>query len=111
MRQVREQSRSLSLSCSHTHITRLQKVEFLKDYKASVERHFQTTVTDHFSQDVWKQLDAPDMIDAPDLDAFVFFKCLVDITMNDQQLAAGTCLIARYNRVRDFFQQGKVELM
>lgn len=96
---------------SHYSLLLLLQVEFLKEYKAAVARHFQTTVTDHFPQDVWKQLDAPDMIDEPDLDAFVFFKCRTDVTIHDQPFAAGTCLIARYNRVRHFFLAGQVELM
>jgi DNA replication complex GINS protein SLD5 C-terminus len=84
----------------------------LKEYGAAVERHFQATVTDHFPQDVWKQLDAPDMIDEPDLDQFVFLKCLEDLTIDDDKHhTAGTCLIVRYQRIRDLLLEGKVELM
>ena len=80
-----------------------------------VEEHFKITVTNHFPKPVWMQLDAPDMIDEPDLDKFVFLRCLDDIVLDDgdesQMHAAGTCLIVRYRRVRDHCLQGKVELM
>ena len=85
----------------------------------AIEHHLRATVTDHFPQDVWKQLDAPDMIDEPDLDEFVFLKCLQNIMIDDgtadkpnvQQHEIGTCLIVRYNRIRDLYLEGKVELM
>lgn len=95
----------------------------MKEYGAAVERHFKINVTNHFPQDVWRQLDAPDMIDEPDLDKFVFLRCLEDIVVDDgdssesgagdnsQAHKAGTCLIVRYRRVRDLCLQGKVELM
>ena len=93
------------------------QVAFLKEYGAAVERHFKVTVTNHFPQDVWKQLDAPDMIDEPDLDKFVFLRCLEDIVVEDdegdtQLHTADTCLIMRYRRVRELcLHDGKVELM
>lgn len=97
----------------------VSQVIFLKEYGAAVELHFKATVTEHFPQDVWRQLDAPDMIDEPDLDQFVFLRCLENITIDDgtvdkpnvQHHVAGTCLIVRYNRIRDFFLDGKVELI
>jgi len=101
---------------SHNSIIFCVQVTFLKEYGAAIERHFKTTVTNHFPQDVWKQLDAPDMIDEPDLDKFVFLRCLEDVVMEDdndmmQSHISGTCLIVRYQRVRELFLQGKVELM
>lgn len=87
------------------------QVNFLREYGAAVERHLQTTVTDHFPQDVWKQLDADDMIDEPDLEAFVFVKCSDDIEIGDQYHTKGTCIIVRYERIREFCLTGQVELL
>jgi DNA replication complex GINS protein SLD5 C-terminus len=87
------------------------QVAFLKAYGAAVEQHLQSTVTDHFPQQVWKQLDAPDMIDEPDLNAFVFCKCLLDVSIDDQLRPSGSCIIVRYERVRELLLQGQVELM
>ena len=89
----------------------------MKEYGAAVERHFEITVTNHFPQECWKKLDSPEMIDEPDLDKFVFLRCLEDIVVDNdengdsQAHAAGACLIVRYRRVRDLCLQGKVELM
>jgi DNA replication complex GINS protein SLD5 C-terminus len=87
------------------------QVEFLKAYGAAVEQHLQSTVTDHFPHQVWKQLDAPEMIDEPDLNAFVFVKCLQDVSIDDQRRPSGSCIIVRYERVRELLLQGLVELM
>jgi hypothetical protein len=39
-----------------------------------IERHFRRKVTGHFPQEIWKKLDEPEMIDAPDLDTYVFIR-------------------------------------
>ena len=91
----------------------------MRDYGAAVERHWQVTVTQHFPQQVWKQLDAPDMIDAPDLDAFVLVRFLepaelVVVGMGGKDpdfLDTGNCIVVRYRRVRDLLLEGKVELI
>ena len=92
-------------------------MDFLREYGAAVERHLQVTVTNHFPQQVWKQLDDPDMIDEPDLDAFMFLRFLQESELmgtNNQDpdfFEAGNCAVVRYRRVRDLFLEGKVELI
>jgi GINS complex subunit 4 len=97
----------------------LNKIAFLKEYGAAMEGHLRRTVLDHIPQDAWRKLDAPEMIDEPDLDSFVFCRCVEDIVMNAgteeqpniNQHAAGACLIIRYRRIRDFVLEGKVALL
>jgi hypothetical protein len=66
-------------------------------------------------KDAWKKLDAPEMIDEPDLNQYVF--CKVNNTVeidngNGVDLQEpGTCLIARYNTIRDFILNRQVELL
>lgn len=81
------------------------------------------TVLDHLPQDVWKNLDEPGMIDEPDLETYVFIKTKENVSIlvgNDddgddepmlQQHEAGSCLIVRYNLIRDLFMDDKVELL
>lgn len=77
------------------------------------------TVLDHFPQDAWKQLDAPEMIDEPDLDTYVFIKTRENVVIDNgmeydpglHQHAAGTCLIVRYKRIRELLLDEKVELL
>jgi hypothetical protein len=85
----------------------------LKEYGAMMERHMRCTVLDRFPQDVWKKLDEPEMIDQPDLDTYVFIKCISDVVIpaEEHRSVAGTFLIVRYSRVRDFILEGKVELL
>lgn len=58
------------------------------------------------------------MIDEPDLDRFVFLRCLEDVVIEDEKdpnnnsmQETGNCLIVRYRRIRESCLQGKVELM
>jgi hypothetical protein len=85
----------------------------LKEYGALIERHFRRTVLDHFPQDVWKKLDEPEMIDSPDLDTYVFIRTKESVLIDEETALheAGTSLIVQYNRVRDLFLKGKVELL
>ena len=84
-----------------------------------LERHLHRTVLDHFPQDAWKKLDAPEMIDKPNLETYVFVKALDDVAIDNgtkdvpdiQHHEGGTCLIVRYSRVRDLFLQDKLELL
>jgi hypothetical protein len=106
-----------------------RQAEYLKEYLALLERHLHRTVLDHFPpQQVWKTLDAPEMIDEPDLSSYVFCRVVAatvsipnkgnDDDYNDVdeigpggEYEAGTCLIVRYSRVRRLFLQGNVELL
>jgi hypothetical protein len=86
-----------------------------------MEHHLRSNVLDHFPQDVWKQLDAPDMIDEPDLGTYVFAKVngkeevFVDMGTPDDpnvmSFSSGDSLIVRYERVRELCLAGKVTLM
>lgn len=104
---------------SHSFILQLRatQLEFLKQYLSLVDGHLHRTVLDHFPQEAWKKLDAPEMIDEPDLDAYVFVRTkervIVDRDAIDDEdpHEKGTCLIVRYARVRDLFLQDKVELL
>jgi GINS complex subunit 4 len=112
------------------------QAEYLKTYLKLLEGHLHKTVLDHFPpQQVWKTLDAPEMIDEPDLSTYVFCRSKEDVTIVDgdrdqahtsryddtddfdrdaaasYRAAAGACLIVRYSRVRDLFLQGKIELL
>lgn len=75
-----------------------------------------TAVTDHFPQDAWKDLDKPEMIEEPKLDAYVFAKIDEAVTIanesdGDQYFEPGTVLIVRYRRVRELVDEGKVALL
>jgi len=93
----------------------------LKGYGTLLERHLSRTVLDHFPQDAWKKLDAPDMIDEPDLGTYVFVKAkdeggiVIDNGTPDnpdlQRHDAGACLIVRYNKIRNHFLRDQVELL
>jgi DNA replication complex GINS protein SLD5 C-terminus len=110
----------------------------LRTYLKLLEGHLHKTVLDHFPpQQVWKTLDAPEMIDEPDLSTYVFCRSKEDVTIADgdgdgdrahpiryddtddfdrdaaasYRAAAGVCLIVRYSRVRNLFLQGKIELL
>lgn len=84
-----------------------------------MESHLNRTVLDHFPQDVWKKLDAPEMIDEPDLDTYVFCKVKDDVAIDNgtvdrpnlQQHSEGTCLIVRYNKIRELLLEERVELL
>jgi DNA replication complex GINS protein SLD5 C-terminus len=78
-----------------------------------MEAHLRTAVTDHFPANDWKQLDAAEMIDEPDLDQFVFIRCLEDIPIIGDPVVhkSGSNLIVRYARVRKLLLERKVELL
>ena len=95
----------------------LQK-SFLKEYGTLLEGHLRATVLDHFPQDVFKQLDEPEMIDEPDLETYIFIRCKEDVlidnaTDNTQPdwHEKGTVLIVRYSRIRELLLENKVELL
>lgn len=104
----------------------MHQVEYLKSYGELFQRHLERTVTDHFSKDAWKRLDEPDMIPRPDLDTYVFCKVIdeegivlndfrgMDLSQDDeiaQHKQVGETLFIRYQTIREFVQQGKVELL
>jgi DNA replication complex GINS protein SLD5 C-terminus len=86
-----------------------------------MENHLRSNVLDHFTHDIWKQLDKEEMIDEPDIDTYVFARVVgeedVYIEMgssddpNVQSFAPGSCLIVRYLRVRELCLEGKIELV
>lgn len=76
-----------------------------------VEKHLRRTVLDHFPQDVWKKLDEPDMIDEPDLETYVFIRTKDNVEIDEVAAEAGSSYIVQYDRVRDLFRKGKVELL
>jgi len=100
-----------------------EEADFLRGYNTLVEGHLHRTVLDHFPQDAWKKLDAPEMVDGPDLDTYVFVRVngvaidiggassdgtgSPDVQLHDK----GACLIVRYSRIRDLFLEDKVELL
>lgn len=102
------------------------QVSYLKQYGELTEKHLKRTVLDHLPKDAWKKLDEPEMIDSPNLDAFVFCKCLETVEINNydplgdddedeedgiQEHKAGACLIARYSAIRELVQEGKIEML
>jgi hypothetical protein len=95
------------------------QAEYLKEYGALLERHLNRTVLEHFPQQAWKKLDEPEMIDEPDLGAYVFIKTKENVAFDNgtadnpdlQQFAEGTCLIVRYNRIRELFLNNQVEFL
>lgn len=97
----------------------------MKQYGKLTERHVRRTVLDHLPKDAWKKLDAPEMIDTPNMDEFVFCKVneTVEIDNHDplgddddeeegiQQHKAGSCLIARYSAIQELVLAGKIEML
>jgi hypothetical protein len=63
---VRDTTSSLSLL--------VPQLAFLVPYQKLVQRHLNVTVLQHIRQNVWKSLDAPDMLDAPNIDTPVFVR-------------------------------------
>jgi len=59
-----------------------EEVEYLKTYGGSVERHFNRTVLNAMPKEAWRKLNEPDMIDSPDLDAYVFCKVLETVEID-----------------------------
>ena len=58
------------------------EVEYLKTYGGLVERHFNRTVLNAMPKEAWRKLNEPDMIDSPDLDAYVFCKVLETVEID-----------------------------
>jgi len=69
-----------------------EEVEYLKTYGGLVERHFNRTVLNAMPKEAWRKLNEPDMIDSPDLDAYVFCKVLetveIDSSIGDKKKKA-----------------------
>ncbi|GKY93076.1 hypothetical protein MPSEU_000275900 [Mayamaea pseudoterrestris] len=102
------------------HLDRLSDLEkaYLKEYGTMLERHLRKTVLDHFPQEVFKQLDEPEMIDEPDLETYIFVRCKEDVLVDNATdntppdwHVKGTVLIVRYSRIRDLYLENKVELL
>jgi hypothetical protein len=89
-------------------------VAYVQQYGELLERHLRRTVLDYLPKDAWKKLDEEEMIDSPNLDQFVFCKVLerVEIDMDGiQEHQPGACLIARYDAIREFVLEGKIEML
>jgi hypothetical protein len=89
------------------------------------------TVTNNLQKEAWKQLDAPEMIDRPNLDTYVFCNVLDEagVIVNNylglnlseeaqedggarqQHFAKDSHIFVRYRAVRDLVTEGKVELL
>lgn len=104
----------------------VNEVEYLKSYGELIQKHLGRTVTDHIPKALWKRLDEPDMIPHPDLDTFVFCKVVEeegiiihdfkDMELSQQEedgvhFQIGEILFVRYRTIRDYVQEGKVELI
>lgn len=111
-----------------------QEVLYLKQYGELLEKHYRRTVLSHLPKQQWRKLDDEDMIDSPDLEAFVFCRVLEgveidasgessvlneDLDNDDDEDAAngiqrheeGACLIAMYKTIRQHVLDGKIELL
>lgn len=111
-----------------------QEVLYLKQYGELLEKHYRRTVLSHLPKQQWRKLDDEDMIDSPDLEAFVFCRVLEgveidasgessvlneDLDNDDEEDAAngiqrheeGACLIAMYKTIRQHVLDGKIELL
>mmetsp|Transcript_37442 Transcript_37442/g.89699 ORF Transcript_37442/g.89699 Transcript_37442/m.89699 type:complete len:318 (-) Transcript_37442:984-1937(-) len=111
-----------------------QEVLYLKQYGELLEKHYRRTVLSHLPKQQWRKLDEEDMIDTPDLEAFVFCRVLEgveidasgesrvlneDLENDDDEDAAngiqrheeGACLIAMYKTIRQHVLDGKIELL
>eukprot|EP00568_Trieres_chinensis_P002559 CAMPEP_0183303580 /NCGR_PEP_ID=MMETSP0160_2-20130417/8964_1 /TAXON_ID=2839 ORGANISM="Odontella Sinensis, Strain Grunow 1884" /NCGR_SAMPLE_ID=MMETSP0160_2 /ASSEMBLY_ACC=CAM_ASM_000250 /LENGTH=324 /DNA_ID=CAMNT_0025466503 /DNA_START=18 /DNA_END=992 /DNA_ORIENTATION=- len=108
-----------------------EEVAYLTQYGELLERHLCRSVVNHLPSGAFKKLDEPEMIDRPDLDEFVFCRCLETVEIDNnkgqeeevniddedefggsiQKHPEGSCLIARYATVRDLVLQGKVVLL
>ena len=66
-----------------------EEVAYLKSYGGLVERHLSRTVLNQMPKEAWRKLNEPDMIDRPDLDAYVFCRVLetveVDSSVGDKK--------------------------
>ena len=94
----------------------LFQVFFLSDFKQLLEKHLQTSVTDHFPQEVWKRLDEPEMIEQPDSDQYVMVRVLEDSTIRKgseeaRTLEKGSNLIVNYREIRPFLESGALQLL
>lgn len=104
-----------ALHILRTRADRLSDIErdYLTKYQALVEKHLQKTVTTHLLE-AWKELDSPEMIDTPDYSGYHFWlvkgEPLVEMDV-DQVHDVGSCLIAKYTKMREHLESGKVELL
>jgi hypothetical protein len=96
---------SLFFSC------RTFQVSHLKAYGELLEKHFHRTVLDHMPKEAWKKLDDPEMVEAPDLNRFLFCKTLEDVEIGDQYHSKGSCLIARYGAIQRLVLEARIELL
>ena len=91
------------------------------------------SVTDQIPKEAWRKLDEPSMIDRPNLDHYVFCKVIdeegvvldnhkslqIDLSeeYDDEEedpkchYDAGSFLFVRYDVVREFISEGKVDLL
>ena len=89
-------------------------MHFLSEFHALLEKHLQTTVTDHFPQEAWKRLDEPEMIEEPNLDQYVMVRVLEDGTWprgSEELLSEGDKVVIQYDTIRGFLESGAMELI
>ena len=86
-------------------------MEYLKHYGGMLEKHLNRTVLDHFSQDAWKRLDEPEMIEEPDLSAFCFCRTVDGVVLENDTREKGASFCLPYEQVRDLFLKGKIEML
>lgn len=103
----------------------------MKAYGELFQGHMERTVTNHLQKGAWKRLDAPEMIDRPNLDTFVFCNVLDEagVIVNNyeglnlseetqeeggarqQHFSKDSHIFVRYRAVRNLVTDGKVELI
>lgn len=87
------------------------EIAYLKQYGALLENHLRQTVLDHIPE-AWQNLDEPHMIDKPDYEAYHFWLVKEPIDTPDMdQHEVGTCLVARYSDMTEYFREGKAEIL
>ncbi len=58
------------------------KVNYLKNYGELLEKYHRRTVLNHLPKEAYRKLDEPEMIDAPDLEQFVFCRVLETVQID-----------------------------
>jgi hypothetical protein len=80
------------------------EVAYLKQYGALYEHHLRNTVLDQIPE-AWQRLDDESMIDTPDYESYHFWH-----VKEGMEYEEGTCLVAKYQDMRESMKEGKVEL-
>lgn len=88
--------------------------DYLEQYWALERRVFEVTVTDHMPSGVdrWNKLDSRNMIDEPDTTGYNFWVVQNEqLELGDEVHDAHSCLIAKYSKMRQHMEDGKVRLL